>query len=331
MFGVLFPDVIVLQYSYRSPARSANIRVYSNYANICATIKRLMHSLNLDLHGQPAHGSQILEGFIHGRATRAKPDTGAAANFMSLSMAESLGLELNHSSPTSRIGFPMANGKNIWSIAQVSAQWRFRSEVSYSYELNFHVLANFVYDVVIGTAFLQSTETMSVYRNRLSWTPRPTSALAVRNVNLLGDPNQRLRGKLNGELASALPDTGAEPNLVSWDYAKRRGWVGHSLASSRSLLQFPDGSLIEAEGQVRAKWRYDYGQGVSPSSFITFEVVRDLRFDIVLGQDFLEDTDAYTSHAICFYEARTKDQPIGFCLVIWYSRKAKQNPTNSST
>jgi len=274
---------------------------------------------------KPARSIRVLEGFVDGKYVQAKPDTGAQANFMSLSFAESLGLALDQEDLEFRIGFPMANGQKIWSVAQVSARWRFKNAMSDSYELKFFVLEKLTYDVVIGDEFLQATQTMSVYDHRLSWAPRSKSILHIRHVNLLGDPNQRIRGILDEKSASALPDSGAEPNLVSYDYAKRRGWLTRRLSGDRNLLQYPDGSLSKTEGQVHAIWRFHREQESHAKRAVSFEVVRNLRFDIVLGQEFLEDTNAYTEQTECFHEASSKDQAIGFCLVIWHSGKREQS------
>lgn len=275
---------------------------------------------------RPARSIRVLEGYVGGKHVQAKPDTGAQANFMSLSFAESLGLDLDQEELGSRIGFPMANGQKIWSIAQVSARWRFKNAVSESYELKFFVLEKLIYDVVIGDEFLQWTRTMSVHKDRLSWAPRPKSTLHIRHVDILGQPNQRIRGILDEQLTSALPDSGAEPNLVSYDYANRRGWVPWKLSGDRNFIQYPDGSLSRTEGQVLAIWRFHLGQEPYADRAVSFEVVHNLRFDVVLGEEFLDDTNAFKEHAGFFHDATSKDEAIGFCLVVWHSGEPEQNP-----
>ena len=151
----------------------------------------------------------------------------------------------------------MANGNMIYSIGQVNAQWCFKKGSSESYDISFYVFAECCFDVLIGDPFLRATQTMSTNEHRLSWVPRPKWALYVRRVNLLGCPSQQMKGKLSGEEVFALADTGAEGgNLVSYDYAKRRGWLASDLLGERNLLQFPDGSQSRTEGQVRKVWRY---------------------------------------------------------------------------
>ena len=206
---------------------------------------------------KPAAGILALEGFVNGNFVCTNPDTGAQANLIALAFAESIGLHLFDREPESQVGFRMANGNMIYSIGRAIARWSFKKGSSESYEISFYVFAECCFDVVIGDPFLRATRTMSTNEHRLSWIPRPKWALYVRRINLLGCPSQQMRGKLSGEEVFALADTGAEGgNLVSYDYAKRRGWLTSDLVGKRSLLQFPDGSQSRTEGQVRKVWRY---------------------------------------------------------------------------
>ena len=198
-----------------------------------------------------------LEGFVDDNFVCTKPDTGARANLMALSFAESIGLHLFDREPESQVSFLMANGCLINSIGRVTARWRFKKGETESYTISFYVFAECCFDVIIGDSFLRETQTMSTNEHRLSWVPRPEWALYVRRINLLGCPSQRMKGKLGGDEVFALADSGAEGgNLVSYEYAKRRGWLTGDLFGKRNLLQFPDGSQSRTEGQVRKVWRY---------------------------------------------------------------------------
>lgn len=57
--------------------------------------------------------------------------------------------------------------------------------------------------------------------------------------------------------------------------------------------------------------------------FATFEVVHDLRFDIVLGQDFLGDTNAYTVYTACFHKAVGLEDESGLLSGDLVSRQAE--------
>jgi hypothetical protein len=50
---------------------------------------------------------------------------------------------------------------------------------------------------------------------------------------------------------------------------------------------------------------------------VVFEILRDCPFDVVLGQDFLERTDAFTAFRIFFHEAFTHSGLVDLGLVIW--------------
>ena len=217
---------------------------------------------------KPTRGILALEGSINGKSVCTNPDTGAQANLIALSMAESIGLHISDGGSESQVSFRMANGSMINSIGRVTAQWCFKNGGSESYEISFYVFADCSFDVVIGDPFLRATQTLSNYTNRLSWIPRPRWALSVRRVNLVGYPSQLMKGKLSGEEVFALADTGAEGgNLVSYEYAKRRGWLIDSLFGEGNLLQFPDGSHSRTEGQVRQVWRY---HGKDPSGLFLY-------------------------------------------------------------
>ena len=264
-----------------------------------------------------------LEGFIHGNKVSAVPDTGAEVNIMSLPFFKSLGLRDIDRRPTSRVSLRLGNGKTVRSLGQVLAPWRFKNENSKSFMLTFHILANSVSDVLIGNAFLRSTEIMSTNRHRLSRVPRATRASYV---NLLGSTNQRVVGDLHGEQIHALPDSGAEVNLLSYDYVKRRGWFIDKMAKNGNELQFADGSLSRSMGEVRVPWQFLDDQGFQNDKSrkdIIFQVLRDLPYDAVLGQEFLEDTQAYTIQKTSFLDTSPEDAYAGLNLVIW--KKKREN------
>ena len=279
---------------------------------------------------EPPTEMLALEGLIGHTKVAAIPDTGAEVNVMSLPFSKSLGLKAVDRRPESRVLLRMGNGKTVQSLGQVSVPWRFKNEDLTSYMLSFHILADSVSDVLIGNAFLRSTETISTNRHRLSRVPRATRASYV---NLLGSTNQRIVGDLHGEQIHALPDSGAEVNLLSYDYVKRRGWFIDKMAKNGNELQFADGSLSRSMGEVRVPWQFLDDQGFQNDKSrkdIIFQVLRDLPYDAVLGQDFLEDTQAYTIHKTSFLDTSAEDACTGLNLVIW-KRKRRNTIGQQST
>lgn len=113
---------------------------------------------------------------------------------------------------------------------------------------------------------------MSLMKHRLSRVPRPTRALYVRNVNILGYPSQRVKGELDSENVLALPDSGAELNMISYEYARRRGWLLNKMSGRNNLLQFANGSLARTEGQVHAIWQFLGSIGSQVKKDVIFDV-----------------------------------------------------------
>ena len=289
------------------------------------------------LHGpkpvvkKPHIGILVLEGSLNDSKICAIPDTGAEGNIIALSFARSIGLDATMKDLDSGTSFRMANGKVVQSLGTLSARWRFKRERSESFELDFHVLRDCIFDVLVGDEFLRSTQTMSLYRHRLSRVPRPTRALYVRSLNLLGCPAHRLKGQLDGDEIFALPDSGSELNLVSWQYADQRDWLVTKLTGESNLVQFADGSLSRTEGQISAVFRFSGTAELQIEKVVVFDVLYDLPFDVVLGQDFLEDTQAFATHEKSFLDVSTSRQHVGLNLVIWYPGRSKVNNRKQSS
>jgi hypothetical protein len=110
-------------------------------------------------------------------------------------------------------------------------------------------------------------------------------------VHLVGNPCKLTSGFLDGISVLALPDSGAEPNIVSKKYAMSRGW---KIFGEPTVLQFADGSTQRSLGQVRATW----STKTSSSMFLkqrTFEVLSGCPFDVILGQDIVYKSRVYES------------------------------------
>lgn len=265
-------------------------------------------------------GILMLEGFINGSPVSAIPDTGAEKSMMAASFAKRMGLEIQPEQPGKETNLQLASGKYICAVGVVRADWSLKGNPSKVWAWNFTILENCIRDIVIGDDFLKPNDIMSINRHFLSRKPRPRNALYVRNVNILGSPSQRLSGILNNNHVQALPDSGAEPNIISYAYAEKRGWLTMMEENSQHLLQFADGSLTTTMGQVKALWSFaTHRNKLQPVDIhsVVFEILRDCPFDIVLGQDFLEDTDAFTEFKQFFCDVSSETGIVGLSLVSW--------------
>jgi hypothetical protein len=231
----------------------------------------------------------------------------------------------------------MANGKHIKTVGVVDAVWSFTSDSSQAWKITFHVLADFVYDLILGSQFLFTTQTMSHHKERLSRIPRPLQSLLVLRVNILGSASRQVQGFLQKEQVHALPDSGSEPSLLSYEYVKRRGWLMRMKMKDQNLLQFADGSVAKTEGSIPATWVFPSKQvgylnkKVKTSLRVQFHILRGCSHDVILGQDALEESDMFLEHEDAFLDVGSDTEPSGLNLVIWLPKKKKTSPFPSNS
>jgi hypothetical protein len=219
------------------------------------------------------------------------PDTGAAANFMSLQYVKDHGLKLDRASSSV---VELGNGSTVSTLGTTTSLFSFAGEEA-THTLHFNVLRTSVYDVVLGSPFLKATETLTRYTHRVG--QRFREALSYR-VCALGAA-QRVSGRLNGVHIDATPDTGSDVSLVSASLAARRKLKIRTDTQHRVLLKFADGSTARATGLVE-NLEWVYGDTGAPHRIDVY-VLPELSVDLLLGYDFLHDTNAFVAHEDDFW------------------------------
>lgn len=267
-----------------------------------------------------------LEGRINGIHVFALADTGSHMNFINGTYAKSLELKSMDYALDQRPQFVMGHGRTTHAVGEIEISWQFEGESDLSYGMVLQVLPNSIFDVMIGAKFLYETNTMAGNNHRLRRIPKPDRAMLARNVNFCGSPCRYLNGVLLGadlepERCFALPDSGAEANILSYEFAKRRGWLTNLVLRSESerLLLFADGSTARSEGQLRLEWTFCHGWRTAPANtahHLTFEVLSRCPVDAILGEDFLDDTDAFENHAKAFVDDFFK-RTSSVATVVW--------------
>lgn len=231
------------------------------------------------------------------------PDTGAAANFMSLDYAQRHKLDIC-TSATSRVR--IGTGAIIETVGTVVLPFRFNGETK-DYSLTFCVLKTSTHDVVLGKPFLLQTETLTRRPDRITsrYFKSTANCGPFARVCLLGS-SDFVSGRADGIHANAVLDTGASVSLMSERFAKEHGYTINTDAEYRMPMQFADRRIAEAVGMVRGvSWSYD-GQGRNFS--LNAYVLPDLPADLILGYGFLRDTDAFTTQATRLWEVRETRQ-----------------------
>lgn len=206
-----------------------------------------------------------------------------------------------------RPSFVMGHGRITHAVGKMEVSWQSEEDPSLSYQLTLQVLAYLIFDVIIGGKFLYETNVMAGNMHRLCRIPKPDRAMLARNVNFCGSPYHYLNGVLctaisNPERYFALPDSSAEINIVSHEFAKKMGRLIDlvPILEKDRLLLFPDSSTAKREGQLHLEWKFCYGwclASVNAEHHLTFDVLSECPVDAILGEDFLNATDAFTNHA----------------------------------
>lgn len=265
-------------------------------------------------------GMLVTQGFIGKQKVNAMPDTGAGYNLIAASLAQALGFARPQSEALGGVNIRMANGKSLRTIGVIEAIWCFETDTRNAWTMSFHIIEDFFCDAVLGNNFLLATQTMSKNQHRLSRIPPPLHALSVLYVNSLGHVTQRLRGSINNLPIDALPDSGSESNILSFEYIQKNAWDSDIDLQDMRLLLFPDGTVERTMGSLRLHWRYGTGaedQGIE----VDFHILDGCVYDAILGEEMLERTQAFTEHQDSFVDAALhKDSRLmqsELNLVIW--------------
>jgi curved DNA-binding protein CbpA len=294
--------------------------------NIPAVISRPSHSQRSPStyykYPQPSRwgGLNGVSGYIGRHKVTALADTGAAQNCIRRQHALDLNLKVRNLELDEPQSFVMGHGKHIQVIGAVDCNWKFATDSERVY-ITLYVIPDCIFKIILGADFLFDTETMTGKRHRLSPMKASRSALKIPIVGLCGTPVRCLRGTLNSIECSALPDSGAEPNLIAYDYAEARGWLLEMYEGPEScqLLQFADGSTETVSGRLRLQWNFLTGLGPVTSNkrpYYEFDVLHGCPFDVMLGCTFLDDTEAFVKHMGSMHEI-VKDSPSGMSIVVW--------------
>ena len=147
--------------------------------------------------GRSIKGLKGAKGFLGQSSVIALCDTGADDNFISEKTAKRLGLHIHKLHGNDRLSFIQGNGAPIHAIGRISTTWSFQTDHGCPpTDIVFNVLKNCIFDIMIGSRFLEQTGTMNEHQERLCPMPRPHNSLGkrLRLVNLCGTPGHRIRG-----------------------------------------------------------------------------------------------------------------------------------------
>ena len=227
------------------------------------------------------------------------PDSGSDDNIISLQLVQSLGIPVS-THENDQKEFSLANGKMIRSIGRILWPCNFaRGTRSFlPLDVLFYVFETLATPIIMGMMFLEATETFSQYRDRLEEIIVPQNQ-AFR-VHSIGSPRRHLLCRLADDLVFVNADSGADLDLISAEYATRRGF---QIVSNQETIMFADGSIETTSGIARLPFSIAE-LGSSETSNITglslseleFHVFDKLVHNVLVGHETIEKHQIFTRH-----------------------------------
>ena len=175
----------------------------------------------------------------------------------------------------------------------MSVLWAFAESPEETFSILCHVIPRCTYDLILGNRFLTETKTLTEFGYRLA-----KCVFTVINkipcFGFLGETYQRMQGTLGDEHSVlAIPDTGADRNVMSLQYAVDHGFELMTGQNHCGYLQFADGSYDKTVGQVKTYWTFGSGERIP----VTFEVLEYCCSDVVIGEGILTEHNVFVEHA----------------------------------
>jgi hypothetical protein len=257
---------------------------------------------------------------IKGKKLDASPDTGSDECCMPKDVADKLGLKVRYE-PSDIKSFEMGDGRILKSIGRTTIDCSFWKEPGRKIRCVVYVFEKLITPLIMGRKFLESTETLTRHQNRL--VDRPPRA-GVCRVMHLSRPKRRMRCYIGSDLVNANPDTGAEMELVSPEFVKRKGYTVTAPDAEHEEVQFVDGSTARTQGQVTMRFEA-YGDALqeaipTKARYRRFYVLDGLTTDVLLGEDLLYGINAFTDHASSFVDVNEFGLPLELKGIVWLDR-----------
>ena len=167
----------------------------------------------------------------------------------------------------------------------------------------------------MGMAFLDETETLSNKRYRLE--PRLSLGGEPFENCSINNPTRRLLCIAATEPVLANADTGSEIDLLSLAYCQKRNFVVAPINRDESQVQFADGSVSHLVGAVDMTIIIGHVNGIRFK--VKFYVLEDLTCDLLLGEDILNETDAFRTYENAFSIENDGDSVAEVNTIVWFN------------
>jgi hypothetical protein len=235
-------------------------------------------------------------GVVNGQDTLALLASESATNIVSAEFVKEQGL--SHEITGDSKSLDLGDGTQVHTYGSVSLTWQ---ADNVELPLSFDVLPRCNHGIILG----RSSFGTEAFSNLYDFSD--TSRIGVPIINLLGTQKNAVIGLVDGHPTLAIPATGCEINIISFEFLQRNGISGlitYSRWGSPRRIRLADESTCEAIGHVTLPWNFDDGDGSEQQSCdLNFEVVTGWEHDVVLGNQALFVTGFYDRYEMSEVEA----------------------------
>ncbi|PVH69245.1 hypothetical protein DL98DRAFT_661784 [Cadophora sp. DSE1049] len=259
----------------------------------------------------PAPGIKV---DIRGQIYSVIGDTGSEFTIISGERRCELGLGMVRK----RRKIKMGNSKKLVSQGTVELPLQFPEALSKIPPVVAHVVRDFTFDILLGSALLHATETTTkfidrfvdcLFPNRNHWA-----------FNCLGKTTQRFEGMMgDGIPFLGLPDTGSRRNIMREDWALQNGFSIRSENENRGWVTFPHGPDEATIGQVYTNICLPDKKAVP----VVFEVLPICELPVVLGINFVIGNDIYNNFPGAFRDidaVQERNEMLAMGYKPWYTK-----------
>ncbi|ETN38498.1 uncharacterized protein HMPREF1541_06533 [Cyphellophora europaea CBS 101466] len=285
-------------------------RIFNTYAralDIIVNGKASVTNTNL----RQARPERLMLPIIANRRIRvdAVPDTMASRCVLKEDWAMANGIPIDRDTSESHT-FVTATGRKISAIGRAFMDIAFAASPRETYRCEFAVVRQCATDMVIGEPFLKLTETLTKFRARLKKVVAPLKQ-AVRLMRM--DPDHRkLDCLIDSERSLITTDTGSDVDLISSEYAERRGWKVTPLPAEEGYVVLADESIEKLDGYV------DIPIIVGGAHIqVRFFVLDGLTCDALLGCGTLDALDVFRKHNASLVVVEGLSDLAQFQLIEW--------------
>jgi hypothetical protein len=319
-----FPKVVPNHKATKPPsAQAVPPKRHSPMSNLTSTFTSTYEMVQ-------KNGRKALRVILKGIEHLACPDSGSDKNIVSQEFATEHKIQVRRGKNDKKL-FELGNGAYVKSLGRARIPCSLAKGSFPSRKQWFHVLANCAVPLIMGRSFLEESQILTKNRHLLERCP--PELLSVSSLKFIGSPRNRsgMGISLNGRVLMATPDTGSDLNLISLACAEREGFYINRSCEAQQRLQVADGSEVQTVGRVyipslSLDWRKDQTISDVDRTEYTLEgddaidhpdsdsndneepdapgemfyVIDGLPCDVILGEPFLDKTDAFNTCAELF-------------------------------